>query len=722
YIDYNELTNIEYYMHYFIDLADITYPYNVIFDKVPKKFAVTSIRITTDLGTIKQDFRYNALSFHSKGLGYLGFKRRFQTNWYDVANPQRIWTVFESDIIKGGQIVAQWSFREIQQPYILLDNGENCKRPTANLIGNFPYIRTSNVYDLNYSHTYLDYAVSSTGVKKTLPIYSYNYDFKTGKNVTTINQYDNNNNLIYTRSTNSLGYKSNTYTLENNYNANDANFYVGRLSQTLDTTIMYNNLYITQDNYAYTNGLLTSSIKKYNNNPQTLNTTMVYDVVGNITSSTSTVGEKSRTSSTIYDGNKRLTISKTDIDGKVTNFVNNDLGQQISITNYLNQTHTNTYNSWGKLLATTTNIHENNITNTINLHRLDNGGLTIETYNNIGGYKLETYDIASNLIKTKVKGFIENSYIEAETKYDVLGKKIKILEPYFLENSHTEITGYEYQQRNPQDNYYQNPEQTTEDLNWDYVEIPIYSKIITFPGTPEDQKIWTTINYDYLQRPINLTLANGKTITITYNGLTTTTNDGVKNTIVTLDENGNKVSVTDNNKTITYTYYANNQIKNSTIDGHILTFTYDDWGRKISQRDPSIDNNPYRYAYNEWGEQIVEYTPNNDSTKITYDNNGKITQKVSRGINTSQTINYTYDVNLFLTQETGTINYQTYTKTYQYDNKYRLISTTETTPYLVTQNNITYDNYGRLNTKNIFSHIRTNVYWNNGSKTIKYNY
>ena len=677
---------------------DETYPYKVL-PKMPETYAISAIQVVTALGTLHQDFRYQSLTIQSNGSGYKGFKKVFSTNWYDENSDINtiIWSATEYSPQLMGSPIANWSFKNSLVNQTI--------KPILN--------NTDNNY-LHLSTTDYSFNTSFSKVKKINPILIRQIDFQTNVTTTTTNQFDDNyNSLIYTKSTNSLGYKSSKYTLDNNYNANDANFYVGRLTQTIDSTAMYGDLYITQDNYTYTNSLLTQSIKKYNNNPQTINTTMMYDVVGNIISSTSTIGNKSRTSSTIYDANKRFAKTKTDIDGKITNFVNNDLGQQISVTNYLNQTVTKTYNSWGKLISSSDNFNENILQTNIVFKRLDNGGLTIQTSNNIGGYSLETYDIASNLIKTKVKGFIENSYIETETKFDVLGKKLKIYEPYFLELSYTEFV---------RNKTIYTPGIEPEDPG-SYEEIPIYNTVVIVAGTPEEQKTFTTINYDNLGRPISQVLPSGKTISISYNGLTTSTNDGVTTSIVNFDANGNKASVTENNKTIYYTYLANNQISTSTIDGHTLNNTYDDWGRKSSQADPSIDNNlPYRYVYNEWGELIAEYTPNNDSTKIFYDNNGKITQKISKGLNTDQIINYTYDANLFLTQESGILNSQTFNKTFSYDSRYRLINTTETAPYLITSNTLTYDDYGRLNTKNINSYLKFVSMYNNGNITIKYNY
>ncbi|MDI9337346.1 MAG: SpvB/TcaC N-terminal domain-containing protein, partial [Alphaproteobacteria bacterium] len=686
------------------------YPYKEL-QKLPKTYSLSSASVVSYLGILKQDYAYSGFTIHSQGLGYIGFKKKFTTNWYDVNNPKKIWSVIETSPQLMGQVIAQWSFGDtitnpLGHPYYSsppLTNGSNSPSFTAANTSKDLSCVTYN-YAVNFNQF-------GRGIKSILPITVTAYDFLTNSKTITYNQYDNYNNLIYIRTSNSLGYKSTTYSLTNNTTGIGNEYFVGRLVKTIDTMAFYNDLYSTQDQYFYNNGLLVNSIKSYNNNPQTIATSMAYDAVGNITSSTTTVGTKSRTSTTVYDANYRLTISKTDIEGKTTTYINNDLGQQLSVTNYLGQTQTNTYNRWGKVISITNNAHETTIETKIKFERFVSGDLNVETSDNIGNYKLESFDIAGNLMKTKSKGFLTNSFREQINEYDVLGMKTKASEPYFLEYSR---------------NIKLKDEQTG-----GFVIDPETGKIVTekqiiVPATPNEDILWTTYIYDYLNRPICTNLPNGKIITNTFNGLVSTGFDGVKTSEQWLDVNGNKTKIIDNGQTIFYFYNANGTIKNTNYNGHCVSFTYDDWGRKTSQLDSSVNYKPYRYAYNEWGEQIAEYTPNNDSTIITYNIYGKVLQKTSIGINTNSNIIYSYNDNLFLIEESGTIYSGTfpskYTKSYLYDTKNRLIKTTETTPFIVTENNLTYDIYGRLNTKNINAYFVKFNNYTNGNKTIKYSY
>ena len=203
----------------------------------------------------------------------------------------------------------------------------------------------------------------------------------------------------------------------------------------------------------------------------------------------------------------------------------------------------------------------------------------------------------------------------------------------------------------------------------------------------------------------------------------TSTNDGTKTSSVTLDHNGNKTNVVDNGQIINYTYNSMNLVDSMIYSNNVVCYTYDDWGRKITQRDPSFyNNNPFRYEYNAWGDLVREYNPNNDVTSIVYDSRGKIISKTSVGVGTNISINYTYNNNLFITNESGSSNGQNYTKSYTYDSYFRLSSTTETTPYLVTTNNLTYDGFGRVYSKNTASYLVENNTMNNGNPTVKYLY
>jgi hypothetical protein len=153
------------------------------------------------------------------------------------------------------------------------------------------------------------------------------------------------------------------------------------------------------------------------------------------------------------------------------------------------------------------------LTTTTTYSRFADGGFSVtSTKSNTNEVSRSFQDVFGRTTKSTTKGFAVNSWISKSMEYDFLGRKTRESEPYFDSNPTTVIGS----------------------------------------GTK-----WNTVDYDYLSRPIGQLSYNGRTQTILYDGLSTTTIDGPKTMKVTVDANGNKTELLDNSEKITFTYYAN---------------------------------------------------------------------------------------------------------------------------------------------------------------------
>ena len=327
-----------------------------------------------------------------------------------------------------------------------------------------------------------------------------------------------------------------------------------------------------------------------------------------------------------------------------TLFVYNALGQVTQSTNYLGVVSDYEFDNWGKLTKSkTTGASTTPLETNITYVKLSDGGYTTTSQNTVGDQakSITQYDVLGRAIISTTKGFALNSTISKQVVYDGLGRKQKESEPYF-----------------------------------------------TAPSK------WTSYEYDYLQRPTKVTTSTGRIQTLSYSGLTTTSNDDVKTTTATVDALGNKTQTTDEGGTINFTYYANGQLKESNYEGHKVSISIDGWGNKIAMNDPNAGN--YTYAYDAFGQIIKETTPKG-STDTSYDNFGRLLKKKISGDGADFETDYLYNSFSQLISETSKKAIGTWidTFTYGYDSLHRLNTTTESNDKFSHTTTVTYDSFGR---------------------------
>ena len=198
--------------------------------------------------------------------------------------------------------------------------------------------------------------------------------------------------------------------------------------------------------------------------------------------------------------------------------------------------------------------------------------------------------------------------------------------------------------------------------------------------------LWNTYEYDEYGRPVLYTKASGSMTSWSYNGKSTTTSkDGVWST-KTVGSNNQVVEIQDGGGTINYTFRADGQLSEVTVDradrlddnsldGKAKTsFTYDIYGRRKQIKDPSAGTQTDNIVYNSDGSSVVTHTNPNGSI-ITYSDKYGRTTKIERP--GEYTTDYVYSTDGLLASETSSNGTS---KTYTYDEYDRVMTMVETVP------------------------------------------
>ena len=353
---------------------------------------------------------------------------------------------------------------------------------------------------------------------------------------------------------------------------------------------------------------------------KTEESTWTYDSYGNV------LTEKSRPyTATTYTG-KTYTYSsdgttlstETDALGRTTTYSSyNQYGQPISITDYLGNSSSVSYDAWGNRTGTTAPTGET-VSETMSWG--GEGVYYVTTTSNASPSIKKHFDASGRVVRTETQRF-NGQWQKVDREYDALGR--------------------------------------------------LSRESLPFRGTTAS--LWNTVTYDDYDRPVQESAASGKTTTWVYDGLATTeTRDGIAST-KTMDAAGKMVSAQDPGGTILYTYRADGQPITITAPGNVVTsFTYDEYGRRRSITDPSAGVQRDSVTYNSNGSYVHKHKNANGSINTSVDQYGRVTS-VARISNATTGISYTYDsYGRLVNVGTGST-----THTYAYDSYGRVSSESE---------------------------------------------
>lgn len=481
--------------------------------------------------------------------------------------------------------------------------------------------------------------LASNKVFTNIPTKVVQHNALNGVTTTRNYTYDSYKNLLTENTTYNGGSKKVTYAYSNNAGTNSQYYHIGRITKKIETNTIGGNTFTIEEQYSHSNNLLTQQKVKGNGTPWNTES-FTYDAFGNVTRKTlSPSGMSSRTEHFKYDTSGRFLIESTDIEGLKTKFTYDHFGNPLSTTNPYNQVTRFYYDSWNRLTSEKNYLGK---TTTFSYTYISGGGLRKTTNYPQGADEVVEYNALGWILKSRVLG-INNKWTEKSVQYDVAGRIIKESEPYFSSPSQ-----------------------------------------------------WNSVAYDQYGREIVHRKFNGQIVNISYNGLTTTVNDGVKTVKTTKDGGGNIIKLQDPGGAITYTYHGNGVMKTANYGGNIVRTEIDGWGRKMKLIDPSAGT--YTYKYNSIGEVLEETTPKG-KTNYGYDSFGKLLQKNVTGSETKLSSTYTYNNTTKLLTKISAYNGRTKEHSsynYQYDSRKRLISTTESNGKAYFKHHIIYDTYGRV--------------------------
>ena len=440
-------------------------------------------------------------------------------------------------------------------------------------------------------------------------------------------------------------------------NSTGSNYHIGRPINMTSSTTIGSETFSTEQQLVYSGHLVHQRKIKGNGTPFDVET-YDYDAFGNIIKKTTTPnGESSRDIEFEYDPSGRYIEKFIDVEGLETTYLydiaSGNLEKEI---NPFGQETTYEYDAWDRQIKTIDYLGKEASIDYVetNTGVDDRYKYTVTSSADDGTGTMAFYDQLHRLTEIKEKNAF-GEWIGKKYEYDALDRLLKESEPY---------TG-------------DNPSQ------------------------------WNETAYDLYGRPTSQTLYTGRVMSMTYNGLTTTVNDGVKTVTSTRNQLGNITSVTDPGGTINYQYYGNGNLKTSNYDGVVVSIEQDGWGRKRKLTDPSAG--VYEYTYNGFGEITNETSPKG-STEYVYSPLGKLKEEHISGDHVDMSIEYTYDPThkllntISMTSTDG--NDSSYG--YGYDSHMRLSTVSESNPYAEFNIQYEYDDFGRIETEEYHAKLLSN--------------
>ncbi|NIF06578.1 type IV secretion protein Rhs [Chryseobacterium sp. Tr-659] len=603
---------------------------------------------------LQQDFKYRGLTANILGKGMVGFRKMARSSWYTNGfTNTRIWTGVEIDPVNDGIPIKEWSTRKFADADIFpADVSENNTQLLSFKSTTYQIDKILNGQVV----TSVSDADKARVVTAILPKTTKGKDFLTGaaaESTITYGQY-----YLPTQSVskinNTFAVSTKKITYANNPSGQGKDYYIGRITASVDEKKAYSDTNTRAEYYTYENNRLktTTTIPGIDIDKAIVDE-FTYDGFGNITQKLTRSGYDmtTRTEKNEYDTVGRFVVKKTDNLGLETLLTYDNWGQILTETDPNGNTITNIYDDWGKLLSSETNLegitsyaYERDNRDNVTVIKNEPDGNISKTFTNKLG----------QLYKTSVKAFGQGQYVSKEIHYDILGRKIKESEPYFEGQSASQ---------------------------------------------------WNTITYDDTVFPAKVTarMFTGKETETTVSGLTTTvkesnTADYGRITSKTAGALGNIISSKDKGGTVEFSYNAAGEQVQAKYAENVVTTKYDSWGRKSEFNDPS--NGKYKYEYDGLGQLNKTISPKG-TKEYTYNNLGQlVSQKelstTDGGGTTNKTTSFTYDNKGRLTKKSGTSNGEQYTYTMKYDPQGRMISSSQETPEAKFLENVAYDSKGKV--------------------------
>lgn len=599
----------------------------------PGHYIVTKLERKSSAATTKQIYRYLGAVTNVEGLGFLGFKSIFKTNWHQD-NSQITSSVINFDIEKRGAVKSEYTFESFGEFYA----------------GSNPTIFLSKTLNTNVSEISPNKVFK---IKNTVKETFNGLDNTRYRETTAFDEYNNitSSSFSFARIISGLTLVSKsgntTFTYDNN--PTGTTYYIGRpLNKSTSTTLSSGTLgqLTTEEIYSYTNNLLTQ-IKTKGHNTNYVTQDNIYDIYGNVTKRTVTAtGLVPRVSNFQYDPTGRFLTKATDGEGLATTYViNANNGSTTSITDPYGNVTQYFYDVWGKNIKTTDYLGKNTVST---FAVLPSGMAEVTTTGDDGSSAYSRFDDLGREFITGVKN-IDNTWSYIKKEYDIYDREVSRSEPYSDPAgtpSQFSTTLYDAIGRIKQTTDY-----TGKITNFTYS--PLTS--IVDDGT---QTITTTLDAagNMLSRK-----DSGGTVKYSYNSrnnLRETDYDGVK-TLIEYNGWGQKTKLTDPSAGVyQYEYNDFGEITKETTPKGYTNYTYDNFG-KIKGKLRNDGSTGWSVTYN-------------------YDATTKLLSSVDR---LGSSMIYTYDAKKRIIDIEDQSPSATYKKTYTYDAFGRIDKETFATTY-----------------------------------------
>ncbi|AZB18817.1 type IV secretion protein Rhs [Chryseobacterium indologenes] len=648
-IEYSPLIETGNIYKSFYNTISVQYPFVNITENINYNVVTRLIQ-----GERKQEFRYRDLIGNLHGKGMIGFRQTSRSTFFaDGFENTKIWTGSEINPLNEGLPYKDWSIRTNDESKIF---PADISLANTQLLSFKEYeYKIDQLVNGNVVATVA--AIDKPRVVLAInPYITTSKDFLTGiKTIHTVESYDN--LYLPKKSVTRINDGVAISTSELEYYPPDlapgANYSIGKPKIKTEVVQAYGDTKSAKEEYTYESNLL-KTLKTWNrDNTGYLQETYDHDGFGNVTQKavSNSIDSGTQTTKTQYDTKGRFVEKKTDNLGLETTIVYNDWGQIEKQTDPLGNTLTNTYDKWGKLLTSKTNLEG---TTTYQYEKDTQFNTIITQYDPDGDISKKYTNKLGQDYKASTKAFGQGQLISTETRYDVLGRKLKESEPYFDGG--------------------QGPGQ------------------------------FNLIDYDDSVFPAKITATafNGKQMETSVSGSTTTVkelNGYGRTTSKTTDALGNVISSTDKGGTIQFSYNAAGEQTQAKYAENVVTTKYDSWGRKSEFNDPS--NGVYKYEYDGFG-QPKKITSPKGTKEYTYNALGQlVSQKeistTDGGQATNKLISFYYDSKGRVTSKAGTSKGKAYSSNVAYDPQGRLLSSSESSngKYFI-QKGVTYDDKGRV--------------------------
>ncbi len=599
--------------------------------RLPGQYVVSHINTSFDNHTLTKRYRYINAIQDLEGKGFLGFMTTMVSDNYESIRNNRgqyepkdykkpiLWTINRYD--------PSYDHQLIETTY----GGVNERQDQRSLL-----TRSIIEYKKITSQTHALLKPNQTYYKKTR---EENRDYKKNIHITKTYHYDESNLLLRSVMTdyNSEGTSESHFSYAAPW-TNGAHRFYGKISEETQTTKAYGDTFSTRNEIDYQDNGLVKQKKKYGNHTDAVTTAYTYDKHGNTLTQAITAEGETLTTAYTYDDTQRFVVSTTSPEGLTAKTEVDIYGNPLKTTSPLGLETHYTYDGWNNLIKTADYLgnetrHER--------HPTREGGYFVTEVREGFPKAMTYYDKLNRAVRTKTQG-LHGKWSVVDTRYDVYGKVIRQSEPYF-------------------------------------------------EGAAD--KKWNRTVYDVFDRPIQKISYTGKIVNLCYSGRTATVDDGYEETAETIDAMGNIITHRDKGGEINYRYYANGTLKQADYDGAVIKVEQDGWGNKTRLEDPSAG--VYEYTYDDWGRKLTEKTPKG-LTRYGYDRFGKLLYEIQEGDHTQLSSQYIYDLDNHLLQKiignngTDTFEYETF-----YDEYYRITGKKETHPAFTYETHTTFDRYGR---------------------------